>query len=165
LYCSKMIQFFIWLKYGFGPCKYALFCFFSCKKNCCFWSLQICLVLILVSHFTFVMICTRGTWWLNPFMRKIVLQNLLIFKKVPAKYFGFEISPFKDYFQKQYFAGTKNNNFFFTETKTKTRHICRDQNHILDFLSWEKMVKVKSQQTKGETVRVSHLFRFIIILK
>jgi len=36
------------------------------------------------------------------------------------------------------FAGTKNNKKI-TGTKTKTRHICKDQNHILAlFLCWFK---------------------------
>jgi len=40
----------------------------------------------------------------------------LIFKKVPAKYFTFENSPWRDYFQKQnILQGPKITNFFYRD--------------------------------------------------
>jgi len=76
---------------SFGPCK---------KKNC-FWSLQNFLFFKIVPNPIFVMICIRGTWWLDPFCSFWSLQNILIFKQVPAKKFVYENSPWRDYFKKQ----------------------------------------------------------------
>jgi len=42
------------------------------------------------------------------------------------------------------FARTKTT-IFFTETKTKTRHICRDQNHILALNKKKSANKIKDK--------------------
>jgi len=47
--------------FDFSPCNF--FVFFCPCKYVSFW--------FFVLGPTFMMICTRGTWWLNPFIRKI----------------------------------------------------------------------------------------------
>ena len=88
---------------SFGPCK---------KKNLFLVPAKF-LFFKIVPDPIFVMICIRGTWWLDPFCSFWSLQNILFFKQIPAKKFVSKNSPWRDYFKKQKILQEPKTKFFF----------------------------------------------------